>query len=188
MKQLIRERIKNNRCMLVSWEVNRLSNLIIDQLKRLPEFISAKNILFYMPIKNEVDIFPLIRESLSDKKIFLPVTDTKRRKLIISEIKNLGNLKLGAYGIFEPAEIIDTDLKDIDLAIIPGLAFDRTGRRIGYGKGYYDRLLKKTRIKKIGLGFEFQIEDSLPSEKHDVRLDMIITEERMIDCNDSKNN
>ena len=89
----------------------------------------------------------------------------------------------GKFGIPEPMELMKVSYKSIDAVIVPGVAFDKNGYRIGFGFGHYDKFLKKTpHAVKIGLAFEFQIVDSVPKEEHDVPVDFIITEKRVIDC------
>jgi 5-formyltetrahydrofolate cyclo-ligase len=93
------------------------------------------------------------------------------------EIKNLKQVELGAYKILEPKKHLPRlKPQQIDLAFIPGIAFSRDGHRVGYGKGFYDRLMKKLTCPKIGIAYEFQIVNNIPGEKHDVPVDMIITE------------
>ncbi|MDP7322999.1 MAG: 5-formyltetrahydrofolate cyclo-ligase, partial [Candidatus Woesearchaeota archaeon] len=108
--------------------------------------------------------------------------------LQLSEIKNFNELEPKTWGILEPKDefIRKFDIENVDLVIIPGIVFDQNGHRIGYGYGYYDRFLKKLdkNVVKIGFGFEFQIVDKIPEEKHDVPVDIMVTEKRVINCNE----
>ncbi len=101
-------------------------------------------------------------------------------------MKSWKELSIGSYGILEPRteKIRKTRVEDIDLIIVPGVAFDKKGNRIGHGKGYYDRLLDKTNATKIGLAFEFQLLKEIPTDKHDLPIDILITEKRIIKCQD----
>ena len=85
-----------------------------------------------------------------------------------------------SYGILEPVKIIEKSPNKIDLIIVPGIGFDKRGNRLGHGKGYYDKLLRKLKTIKIGLAFELQIVDQIPTDENDVPVDLIITEERII--------
>ena len=154
-------------------------------LSTLPEFLSAKTVLFYASFRSEVETLSLIRESLAmGKKVLLPKVDIKNSVLTLYEIKNMNELSPGYMGIPEPnlpderCAVID----DADLAIIPGAAFDLSGNRLGYGAGYYDGLLsQRTRnIQIIALAYDEQLVESIPAEKHDVRVDMIVTDKRVI--------
>lgn len=91
----------------------------------------------------------------------------------------MDDLKKGAYGILEPSVVKTADEKDIDVILVPGLAFDRHGGRMGFGKGYYDRLLETSIAVKIGLCYDFQLFDTIPTESHDVPMDFIITEKEI---------
>ncbi|MBU2496043.1 MAG: 5-formyltetrahydrofolate cyclo-ligase [Candidatus Omnitrophota bacterium] len=150
-----------------------------------PDFNKAEVIVLYASFRNEVNTMNLIKEALSvGKKIGLPRTNTRTRSLTFYLIKNLSDLSAGAYGIPEPNE--DCKLlpaSEIDLVIMPGIAFDETGCRIGFGGGYYDRFLSQVppAIKKIALAYEFQIlKEKIPDLAKDAKIDKIITEERII--------
>ena len=79
-------------------------------------------------------------------------------------------------------QIKKISIDEVDLIIVPGVGFDSCGNRIGHGKGYYDKLLKNSKASTIGLAFEFQVIEKIPSEKHDVSIDMIVTEKRILRC------
>lgn len=150
------------------------------------EFKNAKTIMLYASIKNEVQTSYLIEEALKNKKrVVLPVTDTKNNKLLLSELQNIKHLHAGAFDIPEPKKefVKLVKEKEIDLIVVPGVAFNKDGCRVGYGKGYYDKLLAKLKdVKKVGLAFELQLTNNTFKEEHDVPLDKIITEERIIEC------
>jgi len=126
----------------------------------------------------------MIKKCLKEKKIVVPKSNTKNETLILSKLEKWEDLIEGAYGILEPRKIIEVMPKKIDLAIVPGVGFDEKGNRLGHGKGYYDKLLQKTNAKKIGLAFECQIVDQIPTFDNDVSMDMLITEKRVINCKD----
>jgi len=179
MKSTLRESLKQKR--LLHNCATEQSLMIRDILFSLPEYKSAKTILFYMSIKNEV-----LTEDMMDfsKRIVLPITIGSDLKL--SEIHNLDKIAPGAYDVPEPTDVIEVDPAEIDLALIPGIAFDHRGMRVGYGKGYYDKLLKHIDAPKAGLAYSFQMVESIPSEAHDVHMDMIITEKGVIYCDRRK--
>ena len=118
------------------------------------------------------------------KRAILPKVDKRRHILRLYEIKNLDELAPGFMGIPEPfqSEERETLLEDIDLVIIPGAGYDYAGNRLGYGGGYYDILLsgRKKNMPIIALAYEEQLVDAIPAEKHDVRVDMIVTDQRVI--------
>ena len=165
---------------------NPLKKKLNDQkiLKKIlahPLFKKAKLILFYLPIQGEVDLSALLNAKLTTKKTFvLPRTKTAT-KLDLHAIKNLTQTKKGRFNIPEPLQSLPKiKPQDIDLILAPGVVFAKNGHRIGYGKGFYDRLLKKTTCPKIGIAYDFQIVNNIAGQPHDVPMDMIITEKRTL--------
>ena len=158
---------------------------IRETLFSLPEFLSAKTVLFYVSFRSEVETLSLIRESLAmGKRVVLPKVDRANHVLTLYEIKNMNELSPGYMGIPEP-DLPDERcavIEDIDLAIIPGAGFDLSGNRLGYGVGYYDGLLSQRtkNIQIIALAYDEQLVDSIPAEKHDVRVNLIVTDKRVI--------
>ncbi|MCX5642313.1 MAG: 5-formyltetrahydrofolate cyclo-ligase [Candidatus Omnitrophica bacterium] len=150
-----------------------------------PDFKKAEVIALYASFRNEVNTMNLIKEALSvAKKIGLPKTNIRTRALTFYLVKDLSDLCAGAYGIPEPNENCKLlPASEINLVIMPGIAFDETGCRIGFGGGYYDRFLRQVppAIKKIALAYEFQIlKEKIPDLAKDAKIDKIITEERVI--------
>lgn len=146
------------------------------KLLELKEFKDAQSVLFYVSTPEEVSTHLAIQESLVlGKKVFVPkiIDET----LALCPLSSFKDLKPGEFGILEPCETPNpAHPADIDLIVIPGVAFDRKGNRLGQGKGYYDRLLKETRGFKVGLAFDEQLADELPVEDHDVPLDLLLTD------------
>jgi 5-formyltetrahydrofolate cyclo-ligase len=181
MKEILRKQYLERREAISSKIVIEKSKKIKKLLFSLPEYKKAKTVLFYVSTGNEVSTIEMIKAALKEKVVAVPKTNKKNKNLIISKIKSFSELKEGAFGILEPAKINKIGIKDIDLIIVPGVAFDSACARIGHGGGYYDRLLYKTKAPKIGLAFEAQIAKKIPCEKHDVRVDKVITEKRVIE-------
>lgn len=177
MKESIRKEILNKR--LGHRQIEEQSAKIAEKFCSLPEVKNAKNILLYYPHKNEVDTKPLIEKLLkkSDISVFLPKVSGK--DILPVQVKDLSSLKSGYAGIKEP-EGSSTDPKELDVVVVPAIAFDKRGHRLGYGKGYYDRFLKRTDALKVGFAFDFQVVDELPVEEHDIPVDLIITPTRVI--------
>ena len=143
----------------------------------MPLFKDAKTVMCYLSAFNEPDTFEIISLLLSQgKRVVVPVTDTNACTITPSYLTSLDGLRSGSYGIAEPSEYAPADAADIDISVIPGIAFDRSGMRIGFGKGYYDRFLSEFRGLKLGLCYEFQLYDSVPHDRHDIPMDIIITE------------
>lgn len=152
---------------------------ILQKLARLGLFKKAKKILFYLPIHGEVDLTDLFKKFHKKKSFILP--RMKGKTLELHAIKNLTHTAKGRYDVLEPHKHLPKiNPMDIDLLLIPGVVFSEEGHRIGYGKGFYDRLLKKACCHKIGIAYEFQIVKNIPGEPHDVPMDMIMTEQRTL--------
>lgn len=164
-------------------EVERLkkSFQIHKKLFSLPVFRKAKIVLFYLSFDGEVETYRMIEKAISlGKKVAIPAIKTYERKLIPSLVFNCDyDLEVGPYGIYQvsPECIRQIPLNKIDLIIVPALALDLKGNRIGRGLGYYDRFLNSLpkRTPSIGLVFDFQILDKIPSvESHDFSVDRVL--------------
>ena len=145
---------------------------------------SASSVLFYAPMPGELNVWPLLLEAISEgKRVFLPRFQAAQSAYGIGEVRNPGtDLKVGRFGIREPvAACLGVVVNELDLILVPGVAFDLHGRRLGRGKGYYDRLLGSVRGITCGVGFDEQIVSEVPVEPHDVRLNCILTPTRWIE-------
>jgi len=144
----------------------------------LPQFKEAKVLLCYYPINGEPNIIPLARHALSlGKKVAFPISHVKEKRLSFHVINDISCLKIGAYGIPEPPiELPEVTDFSYALCIVPALAFDANGYRLGYGGGYYDRFLSEFDGISLGLTYSFFYVDSVPTETHDASVDIIITE------------
>ena len=158
---------------------------IMDRFLRLPEFESARCVLLYASKGGEVHTDGIINSALSlGKKVALPVTMKESHALELYEIKGTEELSEGAFGIMEPARNPERRVQpeEVDLAVVPGVTFDRRGHRLGYGMGYYDLLLKGVSGHKVGLAYDMQIVEHVPDEPHDVAVDMVVTQSEAIIC------
>lgn len=185
-KNEIRKLLKNKRLNLSKDEVLAKSKQIKNRLFKIDDYKKAKNILFYVSYDGEVFTHDAIKESFIDKKVVVPISNKEDYSLILSKLNSFEDLVEGPYGILEPKKekIKEISFDEIDLIIIPGIVFDLKGNRIGHGKGFYDRLLKNTKVPIIALAFEFQIIGKIRVDEHDKPVDIIITEKRIIYCKD----
>jgi 5-formyltetrahydrofolate cyclo-ligase len=157
------------------------SESITQKLLDDPLFQNSKALMFYVSIASEVETLPLIKKALKvGKRIVVPYIDKKSDSLVPVEIKDpLEDLAPGSYGILEPrAELVRPfDINQLELVLVPGLAFDRLGHRLGRGKGYYDCFLNSlpVKVKRYGLCFDFQLFDVVPFNSRDVSVDRVIT-------------
>ena len=190
-KRVIRREMSRKRDGLRSEEVRSMSNGISRRLERLSEYGDCFHILFFMSRIKEVQTKPLIEEAMkAGKKVYLPVTDVRERKIRITRFlgPDIGFEK-GAFGIMEPAEQFREWIEPrfLDMVLVPGLAFDDLGSRIGYGGGYFDRFLRDVRRDAwiVGLAYDFQLMHYLPQTESDRKVSFVVTEKRTIDCRNS---
>jgi 5-formyltetrahydrofolate cyclo-ligase len=186
MKKEIRSSILKKRRCLSDEQVLEKSKWIKQRLLALDEFKAADTILFYVSYDNEVNTHEMIKECLSlGKQVVVPKVNKKDCTLCLSLLNKWEDLESCAYDILEPKPecIKEVPVESIDVMIVPGVVFDVLGNRIGHGMGYYDRLLQRNvRAHVVGLAFECQLVEKIHAEKHDVCVEKIITEERIIKC------
>lgn len=154
---------------------------ILQRLAHFRSFLLAKEFFTYINHRGEVATDILIKKYFGKKTIVVPRIKAKR--ICLYELHNPHEFENGRFGIREPKFcMLKREFKNIDVALIPGIVFDKTGHRIGFGGGYFDRFLKKIDCTTIGLAYEFQIIEKIPAEKYDVAVDYIVTEKRIIKC------
>lgn len=184
IKKIQRAEIKAIRDEQSADERQRRSLDIGDRLFSLTEFRDASSIAFYDSTMKEVDTSTMIDISLGmGKMISLPKVSLRDKSMSFYRIKDRSDMKRGAFGILEPKEDEEfiTTPDRINMIIVPGLAFDKSCNRLGYGKGYYDDFLRgRSWLKKIGIAFNFQIVPQITPRKNDVQMNIIITDSNTI--------
>lgn len=173
MKKKIRQIIKNKRLLLSQEEIKHYSINAFKKIIELEEWDKSKCIMSYLSFKGELDPDFINKEALLEgKTLLLPKinSDTKNMKAI--KIENLEQTKLNDYGIEEPTGNLELNP---DLVILPSIALDREGNRIGHGGGFYDRYLEKRKVKKIGIIYDFQLLEQIEKNPHDIPVDIIIS-------------
>ena len=167
-------------------QVRARSAAVWERLSVLPEFVSANWLLVYVSKGHEIDTHGLIQQLLAiGKHVCVPKFDDAARRYVASELKDfVAELAEGKFGILEPKQeavrLVGAD--KLDALLVPGLAFDGNGNRIGRGMGFFDRLLREARGIKIALAYDFQVLNEVPADAHDVRVDFIVTEKRVVSC------
>ena len=185
-KDEIRKNIAKTLDALSESEVEEKTKKIENRLFEFANFLEANIALLYVNSISEVKSLQIIKRCLNYKKIvILPAFDTATHEMNLMKIDNADeDLVIGPRGILEPnsSRCNVVPIECIDIAIIPGVAFDEKGGRIGSGDGYYDRLIPKLPIttRKVALAFEYQIIPQVQMESHDKYVDIIITEKRII--------
>lgn len=148
-----------------------------------PQLQSARTILFFAPLPDEPDVWPLLEKLLPTKKICaLPAFDSATRVYSARRVQNLTtDLSAGKFGVREPsATCAEIPLEQFDLILVPAVAFDWHGHRLGRGRGFYDRLLAKVRGIKCGVAIDAQMVKEIPAGSHDARMDFIVTPTRLV--------
>lgn len=179
-KKKLRKQIQAERDALVPAERKKRSKIIAGKFFLTENYRNSKSLLLYYPFRSEIDTTIIIKRALGDgKKVILPRVGPGGLELFFIGDLSI-QLEKGSYGIMEPVpgSCITAKLTDIDLIVVPGVGFDKNLNRLGYGGGFYDRLLQKitTEVKKISLCFEMQISEKIPVSEHDIKVDLLITE------------
>ncbi len=185
MKKTLRKSILSQRDAMSSDDKKRLSGTICRSLIALSAYNEAKTVMCFLSFRSEIDTSLIVKNILaSGKRLIVPITDIKTKTLRLSYVKNMDDLVISTYGILEPSPSAfkEASPKDIDLVLVPGACFNLKGYRIGYGGGYYDKFLPNIRKDALVLGlcYDFQIVSSIHPEKHDIPVDIVLSEKRMI--------
>ncbi len=185
-KEEIRRKILKKRFSLLSEDIRDKSQQVFLNLTETVEYINSRNIMFYVATRSEVQTEEMIKTSIKmGKNVFVPIILTECLNLAPSKIFDFDiELEKGKKGILEPKKEYYRlfPSENIDLIIVPGVAFDLSGNRIGRGFGYYDNFLRKvpSSAKIAALAFEMQIVKKIPNDKNDIPVHKIITEKRII--------
>lgn len=171
-KSEIRRKIKAMKSMLLETEKAEAAEQVFDRLEQTAAFMIANHILMYHSLADELSTHRFLRKWADRKHFYLPRVNGVNLDILPYEESRL---ELGAFHIEEPTGTNTVSPEDIELIIVPAVAYDRNGNRLGRGKGFYDRLLSSTRATKVGVAYEFQIVDEIPVEPHDVAMDMVIS-------------
>ncbi len=185
-KQVIREQAHANRKAQVNKD--ELSRIICQKFMQLPEYAAARTVMFYVDVRTEVRTRHDLPDALTHgKKIVVPYCVDKDLELF--HLVSMDELATGAFKILEPhPELRDradkkVSIDELDLIMVPGVAFDQRGGRMGHGFGFYDRLLENARVDTplVALAFECQLFEEIPTAGHDIFMDKIITEQAIYD-------
>lgn len=186
LKSELRKNVLKDRGALSPAEVAAKSARIIERLLGMDEYRRASTIMVYIDFRNEVQTGELVQRAMAaGKRVAVPVTDIAGRRLTPSLLADFpGDLHPGAWGILEPKPECLRPLapEELDLVVVPGVAFDEQGNRLGYGGGFYDRFLPRTRPDTVyvALAFEVQVRPDVYPGPHDVPVHYLLTEDRLI--------
>ncbi len=183
-KQELRAEVRERRAGLDHALRMRKSLAIEKTVVATTEYEQAACIMLYASSHDEVHTFSLIEKALADGKVVVLPRMAAGENLEPHVVEDTTELRRNRYGILEPLETAPrASLGDVDVAIVPGVAFDERCNRLGMGKGCYDKLLPRIEhATRVGLAFEEQMVESVPCEEHDSRVDVVVTEKRVLHC------
>ena len=175
LKRQLRKQIKEEKKLHSADTLMERSSILLKHIENHPRFIAAETILMYHSLSDEVQTHAFVEKWHTSKKILLPIVQGDI--LILRHYKGKDSMQVGAFGIEEPIGEEFTNYDEIELGIIPGIAFDRQGNRLGRGKGYYDKLLPLLHSYNMGICYRFQALEEIPAEPFDRSMNEVWTEE-----------
>lgn len=178
-KDDIRRRIKAQKSILDDNERTESARAVFAILESTAAFMMAENILMYHSLLDELDTHEFLDKWSGVKHFFLPRVNGVNLDILPY---NRSTLALGSFHIEEPTGDDVCSIDDIEMVVVPAVAYDRSGNRVGRGKSFYDRLLSDTSALKVGVGYSFQLVDEIDTDPHDVPVDIVITPQSIIHC------
>lgn len=182
-KQFIREQVLSERESLTPSELKENSRIVFEHFTQSSFYLECPSIFAYISFRNEISTRAIIDHALKKSKSVGVPSIQADGKLLPLVFLNWESLIPDKYYIPAPSEKKAFDFSEKTIILVPGIVFDHHGNRIGFGKGYYDRFLQNhPKALKVALAHNFQVKGSIPAEKHDIPVDIIITEKRIINC------
>jgi len=174
-KKRIRKEIRRLKNAVSLEEKTNRSIAILEKVEQLPEFMAAETVMFYWAMADEVQTSDFVIKWAASKCVILPCVNGNDLDLRV--FRGTEDLIAGEnFGIPEPSGELFTAYNEIDLILVPGVAFDVDNNRMGRGKAYYDKLLSSLKAFKLGVCFDFQLLQSVPTDEHDIKMDQIVSE------------
>lgn len=177
-KDKLRKEIAESKKLYTTEDLLQMSEEVFSVIEITGVFNDASKICIYNAMTDEVATRPLIDRWIDQKEFYLPVVQND--EIVLRRFEKETTFEKNTLGILEPIGKNFTDYSKLDLIIIPGVAFDRKSNRLGRGKGYYDRFLSKTKVPKMGICFDFQLLDEIPTDNWDIKMDIIVSENDLI--------
>ena len=174
-KDEIRRRVRAQKSMLTEYERRQAADDVFEQLEQLAAFIMSEHILMYNSLPDELSTHSFLDKWHGSKHFYLPRVNGVNLDILPYEQTSL---QLGAFHIEEPQGDETVSIDDIEMVVVPAMAYDRQGNRVGRGKGYYDRLLADSKAIKIGVAYDCQLVDEIDTDSFDQPVDIVITQSR----------
>ncbi len=180
MKKALRKEIFKLRKALSKDDCHARSEAIMDNISKRGFLGGKHSVHLYYPINNEVNTVNLIEQLWADgTEVIMPRTDIPGKKIDNYRVSSFDQLEETTFNLLEPKVSTPKHTGDCDIILIPGLAFDHNLNRLGYGGGFYDRFLADSSALKVAVAYDFQVKESIPSEAHDIKMNFIVTEQRV---------
>lgn len=176
-KEDIRRNIRARKSLLTAHEKLDAATHVFDMLEKTAAFMLADTVLMYHSLPDELSTHEFIDKWHGRKRFFLPRVNGVNLDILPYD---RSRLHLGSFHIEEPDGDDLASIDDIDMVVVPAVAYDPRGNRVGRGKGYYDRMLGDCKATKVGVAYDFQLVDEIDAEPHDVGVDIVITENSFI--------
>jgi len=184
VKTALRQQVRERMAGIAPAELQQRGRAIVDRFLAQPEFDQAGTIMMYLSIPPEVDTAAIaIRAWEEGKRVLAPLVDWEQKRMIPVEIGSLSDdVRTDRHGVRVPVDGVPIPIGDIDLVVVPGIAFDGQGNRLGRGGGYYDRFLshRDYRASSCALAFDEQVVDSVPHDDRDMRVSLLISDTRLL--------
>ena len=185
-KKQLRTELRKRLAALDTQAIHDRSNQAANHLAELPVFRKAEAIMLYLPLPGEVDVTTIaLRAWQQDKTVTVPLVSYEQKHMIPVRLLSLDEpMDIDHYGVRAPKTGHPFPVEMVDLVIVPGLGFDKSGHRLGRGSGFYDRFLSQSSFKgtTIGIAFEEQLVPSVPAQSHDVIMSQLVTDTRVLRC------
>lgn len=184
IKKILRNEMLDKRNRHTSEEIAQMSKAVFDNLWSMPEIIEASLLMGYLSFGREISLDEFIeRAHILKKRICVPcICDAKNSIIEASLLNDIAAVKIAQMGIRIPLEEYFIEPVDLDIVLVPGVAFSRDGKRLGMGKGYYDRFLTRTRALRVGICATYNLLDDVPTDEHDALMDYLVTPNGVINC------
>lgn len=184
-KQEIREQNKALRRQMLRCDAETKSQAVAEAFLKSELYANARQIMLYMPLGNEVDLTAVKNAAFADGKcVVFPVTEQNSGIITPICVNENTVFEKGSFSVMEPQSTELADMTRTDVVLVPGIAFDKSGTRVGFGKGCYDMLLERYNGIKIGVCYDFQMQEKIPAEEHDIKMDFLLTESGLKKCED----
>lgn len=177
-KSELRRRMRARKMLLSASEKLSAARRAFARLEETADFMLADHILMYHSLPDEISTHEFLERWGARKHFYLPRVNGVNLDILPYD---KSHLELGSFHIEEPTGDDTASIDDIEMIVVPAVAYDRQGNRLGRGKGFYDRLLQDSRARKVGIVYDFQLcDDDIPTEQHDVPVDVVVTEMRIV--------